>query len=151
MAKYHLYIRAIPGYPGYYATIEGDILKKKGKSFFKLSPSKTHNGYQTVKIIHRIKVHRLVALAFIPNPHGYPIVCHKDNNPTNNKVENLYWGTQSDNMQQMVADNRQRKSKVIRYKQKVLELHNDGFSTSEIVDALGLSTTSVRRLITGKI
>lgn len=51
----------------------------------------------------------------------------------------------------MVADNRQRKSKVILYKQKVLELYNDGFSTSEIVEALGLSKTSVRRLITGKI
>lgn len=151
MAKYHLYIRAIPGYPGYYATVEGDILKKKGKSFFKLSPSKVHNGYHTVKIIHRVKVHRLVALTFIPNPNRYPIVCHKDNNPTNNKVENLYWGTQSDNMKQMVADNRQRKSKVIQYKQKVLELYNKGFSTSEIVEALGLSKTSVRRLITGKI
>lgn len=104
-----------------------------------------------MKIIHRIKVHRLVALAFIPNPNGYPIVCHKDNNPTNNKVENLYWGTQSDNMKQMVADNRQRKSKVILYKQKVLELYNNGFSTSEIVEALRLSKTSVRRLITGKI
>lgn len=29
MAKYHLYIRAIPGYPSYYATVEGDILKKE--------------------------------------------------------------------------------------------------------------------------
>lgn len=151
MAKYHLYIRAIPGYPGYYATIEGDILKKRGKSFFKLTPSKVHNGYYTVKIIHRIKVHRLMALTFIPNPNKYPIVCHKDNNPTNNRVENLYWGTQKENMRQMVADNRQRKSKVIQYKQKVLELHNNGFSTSEIMGALGLSKTSVRRLITGKL
>lgn len=151
MAKYHLYIRAIPGYPGYYATIEGDILKKRGKSFFKLTPSKVHNGYYTVKIIHRIKVHRLMALTFIPNPNKYPIVCHKDNNPTNNRVENLYWGTQKENMRQMVADNRQRKSKVIQYKQKVLKLHNNGFSTSEIMGALGLSKTSVRRLITGKL
>ena len=54
-------------------------------------------------------------------------------------------------MRQMVADNRQRKSKVIQYKQKVLELHNNGFSTSEIMGALGLSKTSVRRLITGKL
>lgn len=29
MAKYHLYIRAIPGYPGYYATIEGVYLRRK--------------------------------------------------------------------------------------------------------------------------
>ena len=80
MAKYHLYIRAIPGYPGYYATVDGDILKKRGNSLFKLTPTKVHNGYYTIKIIHRVKVHRLVALTFLPNPNNYPIVMHKDNN-----------------------------------------------------------------------
>lgn len=34
MAKYHLYIRAIPGYSDYYATVDGDILKKRGNSLF---------------------------------------------------------------------------------------------------------------------
>lgn len=147
MAKYHLYIRAIPGYPSYYATVEGDILKKRGKSFYKLTPTPVHNGYYTVKIIHRVKVHRLIALAF----NNYPIVCHKDNNPTNNKPENLYWGTQSHNMQQMVRDGRQRKSKIVKYKSQVLSLHHQGFSTQEIIDSLGISKTSIRRIITNKI
>ena len=146
MAKYHLYIRAIPGYPSYYATVEGDILKKRGKSFYKLTPTPVHNGYYTVKIVHR-----LIALAFIPNPNNYPIVCHKDNNPTNNKPENLYWGTQSHNMQQMVRDGRQRKSKIVKYKSQVLSLHHQGFSTQEIIDSLGISKTSIRRIITNKI
>lgn len=146
MAKYHLYIRAIPGYPSYYATVEGDILKKRGKSFYKLTPTPVHNGYYTVKIIHRV-----IALAFIPNPNNYPIVCHKDNNPTNNKPENLYWGTQSHNMQQMVRDGRQRKSKIVKYKSQVLSLHHQGFSTQEIIDSLGISKTSIRRIITNKI
>lgn len=39
-------------------------------------------------------LHRLVALVYIPNPERLPYVCHKDNVPTNNRVENLYWGTQ---------------------------------------------------------
>lgn len=151
MAKYHLYIRAIPGYPGYYATIEGDILKKRGNSFFKLTPSKVHNDYYTVKIIHRVKVHRLVALTFIPNPNNYPIVCHKDNNPCNNRAENLYWGTQSHNMQQMVRDGRQRKSKIVNYKTEVLLLHSHGFSISEIAESVAISKTSVNRIIKGKI
>ena len=34
-------------------------------------------------------VHRLVAQAFIPNPKGYPYVLHNDDNPRNNKVDNL--------------------------------------------------------------
>lgn len=38
-------------------------------------------------------VHRLVAEAFLPNPEGLPYVCHKDDNPQNNELSNLYWGT----------------------------------------------------------
>lgn len=36
-------------------------------------------------------VHRLVAKAFIPNPHHLPEVNHKDENPKNNHVDNLEW------------------------------------------------------------
>lgn len=43
-------------------------------------------------------VHRLVAQAFIPNPERHPFVLHGDDNPQNNNVENLRWGTHSDNM-----------------------------------------------------
>lgn len=37
------------------------------------------------------KVHRLVAMAFIPNPNDYPIINHKDENPYNNRADNLEW------------------------------------------------------------
>jgi hypothetical protein len=47
-------------------------------------------------------VHRLVALAFIPNPLGLSVVHHIDNNASNNRVENLRWTTQKENINEAI-------------------------------------------------
>ncbi len=48
------------------------------------------------KRIHK-KIHRLVAMAFIPNPEDKKEVDHIDNNKENNNVYNLRWSTRQEN------------------------------------------------------
>ena len=43
------------------------------------------------------RIHRLLAIVFIPNPNNYPLVCHRNDIKTDNRIENLYWGTYADN------------------------------------------------------
>jgi hypothetical protein len=59
-------------------------------------------GYASVSLCVNYKqvyrrVHRLVAEAFIENPHGYPEVNHKNANRMDARVENLEWCTSSQN------------------------------------------------------
>lgn len=60
------------------------------------------NGYFKVNlkvngVAKNLTIHRLVAMAFIPNPNGFNQVNHKDENKENNNVENLEWCTASYN------------------------------------------------------
>lgn len=61
----------------------------------------------------RISVHRLVAIAFCDNPNNYSEINHIDENPLNNRADNLEWCTRSYNMhygtiQERVYDKKKR-------------------------------------------
>lgn len=45
------------------------------------------------------RAHIIVAETFLPNPDNLPIVRHKNNQKNDNRVENLYWTTYSENIQ----------------------------------------------------
>lgn len=64
---------------------------------------KIGKGYSSVRLVNEsevrhMKIHRLVALAFVPNPEGKPFVNHIDGNTHNNDVSNLEWVTNQENI-----------------------------------------------------
>lgn len=64
---------------------------------------KGRNGYMQVRLydskrVKTVEVHTLVAKAFLPNPNNYKYVNHKDEDKTNNYVENLEWCTNQYNV-----------------------------------------------------
>ena len=100
-------IREIPKYEGlYWASFDGNIHTKNWRNTGKdavLKPAKDKKGYLRVglmkdgKLITE-KVHRLIALTFIPNPDNLPQINHKDGNKLNNYIGNLEWCTAKHNM-----------------------------------------------------
>ena len=119
------------------------------------------------KVDRHFSVSRLVAMIYIPNPHNYPCVCHRDNNPLNNKVSNLYWCTQRMNIQQALRENRLTTlftsennpgkgrfgylnpwSKLTKEQEvEIMELHNKGKSTGYISKKFGVGNECIRRVI----
>lgn len=100
----------VPGYEGlYWVTRGGQVKSPRGLK----KQAVSNKGYYIVEMYKdnnrkKMLVHRLVAQAFIPNPKGQPNVCHRDDNPRNNKDTNLFWGTQKDNVQDMMSKGRNR-------------------------------------------
>ncbi len=92
----------IPNTSGQYKVSDtGKVMNTKTGRI--LSPAIDERGYERVCLFkadrrRRYKVHRLVALAFIPNPENKPQVNHKDGNKRNNSVSNLEWVTNAENM-----------------------------------------------------
>lgn len=74
-----------------------NITKNKVQPFFKEGRGYYSFSTQKNKTKKNYKVHRLVALLFIPNPENKPQINHKDGNKTNNYVGNLEWVSASEN------------------------------------------------------
>lgn len=107
----------IVNYEGLYKiTSEGEVLSTpsdgKPKRVLKQEDVvRNHTTYKRVSLskegkVTRFQVHRLVAEAFLPLETGKVLVNHKDNNGCNNKLDNLEWCSQKENVAHSIKQGR---------------------------------------------
>jgi len=93
----------IKGYENYTIDIDGNIWSKKKNRYIR--QSLTWDGYNQVglyikpQVQKKIKVHRLVALTYLPNIFNKPCVDHINRNRSDNRLFNLRWVTYKENSQ----------------------------------------------------
>lgn len=106
--------RPVLGYEGMYLVSNyGEVMNTLYGRRRKLKPEIRRGGYGYVKLYRdgtsrNFAVHRLVAVAFLDGEHEGLEVCHGDDDPSNNYVENLRWDTRSGNMQDRYREGKPR-------------------------------------------
>lgn len=138
--------KEISGFEGEYAiSTKGRVKNIKTNRI--LGDRYGSNGYKQIFLKHKnYSVHKLVALAFIPNPNNLPYINHIDEDKTNNNVGNLAWCTASENVKHSI------------YKQccKVKQIDKDGNlikiwdSIHEVNRELGYTRQAITKVCKGR-
>lgn len=95
-------IEGFENFEGYGITSCGRVWSYKTNRF--LTPCPDNKGYYHVCLTdndgeyHRVRIHRLVALAYISNPNNYLTVDHIDEDKSHNYINNLRWLTNEENI-----------------------------------------------------
>lgn len=154
----------IKGSKNHWIDINGDVYslnnRHNQKKYLIKKAQCTIHGYKYCGInyigkgVVSKRVHRLVAEAFIPNPNNYNIVGHKNNIKSDNRVENLYWTTTSENTKKAFDDGLAKNAKgaedsqsipVLMFCTKTNKLINSFGSISEASRETGIDKTTISR------
>jgi hypothetical protein len=87
---------------------DGKVIREDGKEMRQYE----RDGYKSVCLkctdqkFRFFYIHRLVCHEWVSNPSNLPIVLHLDDDPSNNHWTNLQWGTQKDNIRDMMNKGR---------------------------------------------
>ena len=94
--------KEVDGFKGQYAvSTKGNLKNLKTNRVF--AERYDGAGYRSVKLKGKnYNIHRLMALAFLPNPHNLPHVHHRDENKKNNDISNLEWVSIEDNIRHSI-------------------------------------------------
>lgn len=153
--------RYVPGYEGLYMVSNKGRVKslnyhRSGKERM-LKGRKLPNGYLQVDLykggkMTKYTVHRLVAMAFIPNPKNLPEINHKDEDKSNNCVENLEWCTHQYNLNYGTRISRtvEKTGKPVIQRSLDGEFIREWKSMSEIYRQLGFKQGAISMCCSGK-
>ena len=136
-------IKGFEEFEGYGITSCGKVWSFKTNKF--LSLRKNHRGYLYVWLTDgkghgkNVAIHRLVALAYIPNPNNLETVDHIDENKEHNYINNLQWMTRGEN-----------KSKSWSKAVYCVELDRTFKSGAEAARELGLNTSRISNVCNGR-
>lgn len=179
-------IRGLEDLKGYSVTSDGKVythFKRHDKEWIITKDPKKEliftlnkKGYPTVRLnsIHKkvsVRIHRLVATAFIPNPDNKPQVNHIDGNKLNNNVSNLEWVTGAENHRHkmehglnVVKSGKDHYMRLRNYQEgdhhrcrKVLQIDDSGNIVAEYkslrlaAKAIGIDYTNISKAIHGHI
>ncbi|WP_182442187.1 HNH endonuclease [Cereibacter sphaeroides] len=151
--------RRVRDFPAYIIAADGRIFSEFGRDLRELRPSADAKGYLGLTICNgegrrrKVRVHRLVAETFIPNPAHMPLVRHLDGNRQNNSADNLAWGTYAENEADKIGhgtwDTRRNGKLTACMREEAMRLLRSGLPQKDVAARMGVSRPTITRLANG--